>query len=126
MIDLKTLMDAGDELLETRIMPGEPDWRSLHKLIPDDAEPDEEEPDEDDDLDVRNREAADEKPAWLAAMADDLQPLGQALEGAMNAGDESAVNAALKKISERMPDFLSTTGLEAALEKAFTSALSEP
>jgi hypothetical protein len=64
-----------------------------------------------------------EPPAWLAAMADDLQPLGKALESAMAAGDDSAMRAALKKISADMPDFMASPGLETALAKQFTQAL---
>ncbi len=69
--------------------------------------------------------ADDSLPAWQAALSADLQPLGRALEAAMNAGDEPAVRAALRKISATMPDFLKTTGLEEALAKQFTQALTD-
>jgi hypothetical protein len=64
-------------------------------------------------------------PAWLAAFGDDMKPLGQALESAMTAGDEPAMRAALKKISNRMPDFMATDGMEAALQQQFTAALAD-
>jgi phage gp29-like protein len=45
---------------------------------------------------------------WLfefrSALTKDLQPLGKALAGAMQAGDLGAMQAALKKISAGMPD----------------------
>jgi phage gp29-like protein len=65
------------------------------------------------------------KPLWMAALAKDLQPLGRALEGAMNAGDGAAMQAALKKISAEMPDFLESSELEVALGKEFVKALTE-
>lgn len=49
--------------------------------------------------------------AMLAAMAADLQPLGKALAGALHEGDLPAMQAALKKISARMPEFLDSTEL---------------
>ena len=64
-------------------------------------------------------------PAWLAAFSDDMKPLGQALESAMTAGDDSAMRAALRKISARMPDFMATEGFEAYLQDQFTAALTE-
>lgn len=45
---------------------------------------------------------------WLfdlrSALSKDLQPLGKALAGAMEAGDEAAMQSALRKISEGMPE----------------------
>jgi phage gp29-like protein len=64
-------------------------------------------------------------PAWLAAFSEDMKPLGKALESAMTAGDDSAMRAALKKISTRMPDFMATEGMEAALQQQFTAALAD-
>ena len=66
------------------------------------------------------------RPAFMDALSADLKPLGAALEGAMNAGDESAMRAALKKISAQMPDFMETTGMEAYLTETLTSALTDP
>lgn len=64
-------------------------------------------------------------PDWLAALNADLQPLGHAMWQAMQAGDEAAVNAALRKLSEQMPDFMATTtGFESYLQDQFTTALS--
>lgn len=57
-----------------------------------------------------------------AALAEDLQPLGAALEGALNAGDEAAFKAALRKISARMPDFLTGDALAAELAAQATEA----
>lgn len=53
--------------------------------------------------------------AIRAALSADMQPLGDALAGALQAGDEAAMRAALRKISERMPDFLSSAALEEAI-----------
>ncbi len=44
--------------------------------------------------------------AMLYALTDGLQPLGEALAGAMQSGDEAAMIAALRKISKQMPEFL--------------------
>jgi len=92
------------------------------------AEETEEEKTEDSRLEEEQaaNEAEPAAPPWLAALSADLQPLGQALESAMNAGDEPAMRAALKKLSARMPDFLQATGLEAAIQAQLTQALSEP
>ena len=49
------------------------------------------------------------------ALAADLQPLGEALEGALKTGDEPAFKAALLNISKRMPDFLAGDALAAEL-----------
>ena len=47
-----------------------------------------------------------------AALISDLQPLGKALAGALQAGDLAAFQAALKKISARMPEFLGSEAME--------------
>ncbi len=78
---------------------------------------------------IRNREQAiggDTPPlqdAILAALSEDMQPLGKALAGAMQAGDGPAISAALKKISEGMPEFLESAALENALATDLVSAL---
>jgi hypothetical protein len=110
---LEDLMKQGDEFLSTRLMPSEPDWQSLHTETPDDTMPGEG-PNEDDVEDpIANRDAVPHSaPAWMDALSEDLQPLGKALEGAMNAGDEAAVRGALKKLSERMPEFIETPMFE--------------
>lgn len=48
----------------------------------------------------------DEIDALRAALSTDLQPLGEALAAAMQTGDMPAMQAALKKISAGMPDFV--------------------
>ena len=60
-----------------------------------------------------------------AALSEDLQPLGEALAGALQAGDEAAMRAALKKISARMPEFMQSAALEDALGKDFLTALTQ-
>lgn len=60
------------------------------------------------------------------ALATGLQPLGDALFAAYQAGDEAAMKAALKKISEGMPDLAGDAiALSDELAKQFTSALTE-
>jgi len=62
--------------------------------------------------------AADAMATVRTALAQDLQPLGKAMDEAMNAGDLPAMRAALQKISARMPDFLTgdaTAGAMAVL-----------
>lgn len=44
--------------------------------------------------------------AMLYALSEDLQPLGEALAGALQSNDEPAMAAALRKISKTMPEFL--------------------
>ena len=65
-------------------------------------------------------------PAWLDALHTDLQPLGKALADAMQAGDGPAVNAALKKLSAQMPEYLDSPEFEAALQQSLISALTNP
>lgn len=72
---------------------------------------------------IRNRTSNIEVPAWMAALSEDLQPLGKALAEAMQAGDEAAMMAALRKISADMPEFLESDALEDALAEEFTAAL---
>jgi hypothetical protein len=69
--------------------------------------------------------AANELDALRAALSADLQPLGEALAGAMQAGDEAAMRGALKKISARMPEFLNSPELEALMATEFTQALTQ-
>lgn len=57
-----------------------------------------------------------------AALNADLQPLGDALASAMQAGDLAAMQAALRKITEGMPDL---TGDATALGVAISSVLSD-
>ncbi len=61
----------------------------------------------------------------LAALSADLQPLGRALEAAMEAGDMAAMKAALKKISKDMPDFLESSALAEAMGEEMLAALGE-
>lgn len=56
------------------------------------------------------------------ALAEDLRPLGDALFGAMGAGDEAAFKAALRKISNRMPEFIESPALAAAMAAHLTEA----
>lgn len=58
-----------------------------------------------------------------AALSEDLQPLGSALAAALQAGDEAAFQAALNKISERMPEFLQSEAMEELLEDEMVQAL---
>lgn len=60
-----------------------------------------------------------------AALAEDLRPLGLALEASLAAGDMPAMRAALQKITARMPDFLNSPTLTALFERDFSSALSQ-
>ena len=70
--------------------------------------------------------AADpEPPAWMKALSADLQPLGKALESAMRAGDDSAMRAALKKISATMPEFMASAKFESAIQDQLLSALTD-
>jgi phage gp29-like protein len=75
--------------------------------------------------DAAANESDPDSPPWLSALTTDLQPLGRALESAMNAGDEAAMRAALKKISDKLPDFLTATNLEDNLSAAFAADLTE-
>ena len=61
-----------------------------------------------------------------AALASDLQPLGDALYKAVLAKDDASMRSALKKISARMPDFLESSALSKLLAKQFTAALTTP
>ena len=72
-----------------------------------------------------NESDPSDSPPWLSALTTDLQPLGRALESAMQAGDDAAMRAALKKISDKMPDFLTATNLEDNLAAAFAAALTD-
>lgn len=61
--------------------------------------------------------------ALRSALAKDLQPLGDALAGAMNAGDLPAMQAALKKISANMPELAGDAGnLSVVLADQFADA----
>ena len=58
-----------------------------------------------------------------SALATDLQPLGAALAGAMQAGDLPAMQAALRKISEGMPELAGEAGnLADVLARQFTES----
>jgi phage gp29-like protein len=57
-----------------------------------------------------------------AALSSDLQPLGEALAGALQAGDLPALQAALRKISERMPEFLESEAMAELLADEAVSA----
>ena len=70
-------------------------------------------------------DAPEEEPAMAAmraALSTDLQPLGKALAGALQAGDLPAMQAALRKISSRMPEFLDSPELTALLGSEFAAA----
>jgi len=58
-----------------------------------------------------------------AALASDLQPLGDALLQAVQTQDDAGMRRALKKISARMPEFLDAPALSQWLGKQFTTAL---
>jgi phage gp29-like protein len=59
------------------------------------------------------------------ALSADMKPIGDALASALSAGDEAAFRAALKKVSENLPDLMASDRLEAELAtlmaEAFTS-----
>jgi phage gp29-like protein len=70
----------------------------------------------------REKKAADDRPAWMSALSQDMQPLGKALEKALQAGDYHAMREALREISEKMPDYLESALFEDALAEEFTKA----
>lgn len=72
---------------------------------------------------IQNRAKTDPADGIRAALSADLQPLGEALAGALQAGDQAALTAALLQITDRMPDFLSSSALEAAVVDQLTQAL---
>lgn len=61
----------------------------------------------------------------IAAMRADLRPLARALESAAAAGDVPAVQAAIRKLSAELPDFLNSAELEDALGREFLQALTD-
>ncbi len=85
---------------------------------------------------TRNQTRADEANAGVAedagelmqdlreALAEDMRPLGDALWSAWNAGDFAAAKAALRRISERMPDHVAgeSSALSALLEEEMVAA----
>jgi phage gp29-like protein len=56
------------------------------------------------------------------ALAEDLRPIGDALAAALDAGDEPAFQAALRKISADLPDLMKSDGLADALALEMTAA----
>ena len=76
-------------------------------------------------MSTANVAAANELDAIRSALTSDLQPLGEALAGALQAGDEAAFRAALKKISARMPDFLESPALEELMQSEMVQALTK-
>lgn len=70
----------------------------------------------------REKKAADDQPAWMAALSQDLQPLGKELEKALQAGDYNAMREALAEISEQMPDYLESALFEDAVAEEFLMA----
>jgi len=143
MNTIDQLMRAGDDLMTRIIIPGETNWQAEAANIPDDAYPEEggvierDDDDDDTDLDTAANAAKDsyydpeqEKPDILMqelrkALAADLQPLGEALAGALQAGDGAAFQAAIKKISGQMPEFMNSPALEALLQTEFVQSLTE-
>jgi len=57
------------------------------------------------------------------ALSADLQPLGKALADAARAGDLPAMQAALRKISESMPEFIQSEAMEDLMADEMISAL---
>lgn len=55
---------------------------------------------------LAKQEAPDSLDEFRAALSEDLKPLGDALWSASQAGDFPAMQAALRKISTNMPDFM--------------------
>lgn len=118
---LEKLMKQGDELLSSHIIPGSPDWEALHESTPDDIEADEDDDEQELDEIAANSARVDE---IRSALSTDLQPLGEALAGALQAGDAAAMRGALRKISERMPELAGDAeAMTAVLTKQFTEAL---
>ena len=76
--------------------------------------------------DANAADAAAPEDSLSAALSADLQPLGLALEGALATGDMPAMQAALRKISARMPEFLHSPHLESLLGKQFLAAFVTP
>lgn len=70
-----------------------------------------------------NAAAADALRNVREALAADLQPLGKALEDAMRAGDGAAMQAAIKTLSARIPDFTEAPELSKAMAGLMTAAL---
>jgi phage gp29-like protein len=76
--------------------------------------------------DLENAEMPEDLAQRLtAALSSDLQPLGKALAGALQAGDGAAFQGALKKISARMPEFLESEAMEQLMADEMVKALTE-
>lgn len=100
---LQDLMRSGDELFSEHILAAQPDWQALLDSTPDDTEPGEEGFSEPTEAAANAQAPADSMQALRTALAADMQPLGDALLAAYQAGDHAATLAALKKISKDMP-----------------------
>ncbi|MFU8894013.1 MAG: DUF935 family protein [Luteolibacter sp.] len=72
---------------------------------------------------ITNRQTPPAMDPIRTALAADMQPLGKALESAMQAGDLPAMQAALKKISADMPDYLESAGMEDAIAAELIESL---
>lgn len=71
--------------------------------------------------------AADAIDELRKALSEDMQPIGKALADAMQAGDEAAVIASLKRLSEQIPDLLASDAMQRALgERFLQSFTTEP
>jgi hypothetical protein len=64
---------------------------------------------------LANEAAAAPVQAFRKALAEDMQPIGDALLAAAKAGDFAAVKAAAGKLAKAMPDFMESTALADAL-----------
>ncbi len=64
----------------------------------------------------------EEVAAMRTALNEDLQPLGEALANALAEADYPAMRGALKKISQRMPDFAAAPLLEKRISAQLTAA----
>jgi len=75
---------------------------------------------------VLAKDAAGEMPAELQAvrkaLTADLQPLGEAMFAAYQAGDFGATLAALKRISGQMPQLVTATNLQQVMEQQDAAA----
>jgi len=79
---------------------------------------------ETEDLETEDRRLDAEMQALRSALAEDLQPLGDALFSAYQAGDSAAMRAALEKISKDMPDLAGdASALSAELASQMMDAL---
>ena len=74
---------------------------------------------------LADKDEATGEAAICDALAADMQPLGKALWKAYQAEDMPAMQAALKKISRKLPDFMTGGKLADAMGEEFAKALAD-